>query len=239
MIEHSEPATLSWEGAFNVRDLGGFETANGRTRAATLVRSGHLAWLTDRGRRELLASGVRTIVDLRVPAERDREPTPDLPGIDFRLLPLIPPAGTGAVASSLPDAAAVYRYVITERAAAVAAVITAIAEAAPGAVLFHCQAGKDRTGILAAVILSLAGASRDAIVDDYLRTNQELGPFWEREEPDPVRRAERVRQTAANPRAIGAALDELERSGGASAYLARYGANGLIQAAVIGKLLRA
>lgn len=40
-----------------------------------------------------------------------------------------------------------------------------------GATLFHCQAGKDRTGIGAAIILTILGASREAILDDYLQTN--------------------------------------------------------------------
>jgi hypothetical protein len=237
VIENTEPAMLGWEGAFNARDLGGFATDLGITQVGALLRSGHLAWLTDAGRRQLLASGVRTVVDLRMPAERDREPTPELPGVRFRLLPLIPQADTGAVARSRPDAAAVYRYVVTERAAAVAGVVSAIAEAPPGAVLFHCQAGKDRTGIVAAVLLRLVGVSREDVVGDYLRTNQELGPFWEREEPDPVRRAERVRQTAADPQAIGAALDVVEHGGGAAAYLARHGADGRVQAAVMQRLL--
>lgn len=38
--------------------------------------------------------------------------------------------------------------------------------------LFHCFAGKDRTGFAAAVILKMAGASDEAIMKDYLLTNE-------------------------------------------------------------------
>lgn len=37
--------------------------------------------------------------------------------------------------------------------------------------LFFCKAGKDRTGVLAALLLSLLGASDDAIVADYARSD--------------------------------------------------------------------
>lgn len=43
-----------------------------------------------------------------------------------------------------------------------------------GGVLFHCAAGKDRTGILAAVLLALLGADRNAIVEDYAATAQNM-----------------------------------------------------------------
>lgn len=38
--------------------------------------------------------------------------------------------------------------------------------------LFHCTVGKDRTGWLAAVVLTALDVDRDAIVADYLRTNE-------------------------------------------------------------------
>jgi protein-tyrosine phosphatase len=37
---------------------------------------------------------------------------------------------------------------------------------------FHCTAGKDRTGVCAAVLLMLLDVSDDAIVHDFLLTNQ-------------------------------------------------------------------
>jgi Protein tyrosine/serine phosphatase len=41
-----------------------------------------------------------------------------------------------------------------------------------GAILFHCQAGKDRTGIASAIILNILGANPDDIIHDYLLTNE-------------------------------------------------------------------
>ncbi|WP_414943161.1 tyrosine-protein phosphatase [Amycolatopsis sp. cmx-11-32] len=50
----------------------------------------------------------------------------------------------------------------------------AIANAAPGCVVFHCASGKDRTGLLALVLLTLAGAAPDEIIADYLLTYDRL-----------------------------------------------------------------
>jgi hypothetical protein len=50
------------------------------------------------------------------------------------------------------------------------AVLTALAEAPEGGVLFHCMGGRDRTGLISMVLLTIAGVEPEAIVDDYLET---------------------------------------------------------------------
>ncbi|MDR3185607.1 MAG: tyrosine-protein phosphatase [Christensenellaceae bacterium] len=39
-------------------------------------------------------------------------------------------------------------------------------------VLFHCTVGKDRTGVASAILLKMLGASRQAIIDDYMKTKR-------------------------------------------------------------------
>ena len=39
--------------------------------------------------------------------------------------------------------------------------------------LIHCANGKDRTGVLCATLLRVAGADEDAIMEDYLRVNED------------------------------------------------------------------
>lgn len=41
-----------------------------------------------------------------------------------------------------------------------------------GAVLWHCEDGKDRAGLAAMLILSILGADRETIIEDYLLTNE-------------------------------------------------------------------
>ena len=52
----------------------------------------------------------------------------------------------------------------------VARALRVLADPGSGATLVHCAAGKDRTGVVVAMALSLAGVSRDAVVQDYLRS---------------------------------------------------------------------
>ena len=48
--------------------------------------------------------------------------------------------------------------------------LTAIATADEGAILFHCSAGWDRTGLVAAVLLRALDVTADAAVADYLES---------------------------------------------------------------------
>jgi protein-tyrosine phosphatase len=73
---------LDWEGCFNVRDLGGLSTIEGRlTRWGAVVRADSLGHLTAAGWSALKAHGIRTIVDLRNDEElaSDAQALPDRP----------------------------------------------------------------------------------------------------------------------------------------------------------------
>lgn len=69
-------------------------------------------------------------------------------------------------------------------------------------VYFHCTWGRDRTGILAAVVLLTLGATPEAIMEDYLVSDETVGAY---------------------PASLGAALDEIARRGGIDEYLAAVG----------------
>src|SRR5262245_61039400 len=61
---------LTWDGCFNVRDLGGLPTADGRViRRGAIVRADKLNGLTGAGWAALVAHGIRTAIDLRDPSE--------------------------------------------------------------------------------------------------------------------------------------------------------------------------
>ena len=82
---------LAWGACLNVRDLGGLSTADGRrVRHGALVRSDQLCRLDDGGRDALVAHGVRTVIDLRTPAEAEKDPDPTWheQGVDYALVPI-------------------------------------------------------------------------------------------------------------------------------------------------------
>jgi protein-tyrosine phosphatase len=161
---------LAWDACLNVRDLGGLTTADGRrVRRGALVRSDQLCRLRDGGRTALVAHGVRTVIDLRTPAEVERDPDPiwHEHGVDYLLIPqqseqlwreMDPVARTRTERDCM---------VIDRRAEQIVAMARAVAHAVPGGVLIHCLAGKDRTGIAVAMLLSLADVSEADIAADY------------------------------------------------------------------------
>ncbi len=165
--------TLDVDGLLNARDLGGLPLVDGGlTPSGVFFRSETVDVVTSTGWHQLRAAGVRTVVDLRQSGERARDVTArpdwlvtvpvDLDGLENREFWAACPDNGGSALYFLPHLAA-----MPERTGAV---LTALAEAPEGGVLFHCMGGRDRTGLISMVLLSLAGVEPEAIVDDYLET---------------------------------------------------------------------
>src|SRR5687767_10529285 len=77
MSDEQQGRQLSWDGCYNVRDLGGYATIDGGvTRWRAFVRADSLYQLTPAGQAALLDYGVRTIVDLRRARELEHYPNP-------------------------------------------------------------------------------------------------------------------------------------------------------------------
>jgi protein tyrosine/serine phosphatase len=186
-IQNAKTRHLDWEGCYNVRDLGGLLTLHGyETRWQSVIRADLPGRLTPRGQRDLLAYGVRTIIDLRAPQEAKEEPslftTPgkEQEAPDYFNLPLERyQPHVGAMIKQAKSRAEVYCIVLDAYPDAIAEVLRAIANARPGGVLIHCHSGKDRTGIVAALLLSLVGVSAEQIVADYGESQIRLRPLYE------------------------------------------------------------
>ena len=152
------------------RDLGGLRTTDGRTiRPGALVRARSLDDLSEDGWAVLYELGVRTLIDLRNEGERAAAPAP--PGITAVHLPLDAAHDREfweEWASDWRFGTPVYygphlaRF--PERSLAV---LTAIAYARPGGVLYHCMGGRDRTGMVTMLVLALVGVAPDDIAADY------------------------------------------------------------------------
>jgi protein-tyrosine phosphatase len=101
-------------------------------------------------------------------------------------------------------------------------VLSAIAAAPAGPLLFHCVAGKDRTGLLAALLLALADAEPRAIARDYAMSSANLRDGYLRRyaEADPQRILEALRCPEEGAYNM---LQFLAAAGGVRAYLAHIG----------------
>ena len=175
---------LVWDGCTNVRDLGGLSTIDDRTTLwKAVVRSDTPARLTEAGWSALYAYGIRTIITLRTHGmtENDLDFTPPYPDIATVQAAIEDITDTEFLqkwaASDLWCTPLYYQDALRRWPERHAAVISAVAQAQPGGVLFHCIRGHDRTGIIALLLLALAGVTQDDIIADY-----ELSPDPERDD---------------------------------------------------------
>ncbi|MDP1818409.1 MAG: tyrosine-protein phosphatase [Acidimicrobiales bacterium] len=172
-----DPATaldraISFRYVFNVRDLGGLATTDGReVRRGMVFRADGVHRLDGEDLELARRLGLRTVIDLRTVGEVERSggfPVDRLP-VEWHHLPVIRSmwseddlVATSGAAEFLRD-----RYVdmLVEGAPSIGRALELVADGAP--VLFHCAAGKDRTGVVAAVLLGVLGVAHDDIAQDY------------------------------------------------------------------------
>jgi protein-tyrosine phosphatase len=171
------------EGAPNFRDLGGYETTDGRrVKHGQLFRSGVLSDLTDADVALLDRLGIATVVDLRSPEEVASRPnrlpngvsSVEVPVTDVSMSPTAVAAkleagntqGLGAEMLLTGN-----RLFARELRAAFATMLELAMDPAHRPMVFHCTAGKDRTGFASAIVLLTLGVALETVVDDYLFSN--------------------------------------------------------------------
>ena len=176
---HTAERVLPLEGPANFRDLGGYETADGRRLAwSTVYRADGLDRLTGRDSETLYDLGIKLLCDLRTDAEVEARPDPMLEGIVYCHMPIFAkdPLGRAAAIFNRHRLDVMfkefYRTAIVDAGAPVLGeVLRLIADPANLPLVIHCAGGKDRTGVAAALLLHVCGVPRDVIVADYSLTN--------------------------------------------------------------------
>jgi protein-tyrosine phosphatase len=168
---------LALRGAYNIRDLGGYETASGGTIPwRRFFRADSLHRLADGEAQRLHQVGLSKVIDLRTPVELAEKPNPfqAFPDVQFVNLPLFDDLSPAALSKTKRPGddplLSFYMAALDTRGAAICAIMSEIATVEQGAVLFNCTAGKDRTGIIAALLLGLAEVPHDQIIADYTLT---------------------------------------------------------------------
>ena len=166
-------------GAFNVRDLGGLPTTDGRsTRWGRFVRADLLSGLSDEARERLFAYGVRTVVDLRTTEETREQPCSLAGDTRFDCRPHnlqgdepVPGFVLSLDSRKLADA---YAALLAARGPVVRDVFAALGDGDGAPAVFFCAGGTDRTGMIAALALGVAGVADEAIAEDYSLSAQGL-----------------------------------------------------------------
>jgi protein-tyrosine phosphatase len=191
---------LDLQGASNFRDLGGYQTADGRSvRWRQIFRSNHLGHLTAADIEIVRGLGVRNAFDFRGIQERSAAAC-GIAEITVHSLPIEPSvvaalrARLAAGALSADDALEImrwsYRNYVRRNTHSFRALFSHLVEdSAP--LVIHCTAGKDRTGFACALVLLALGVPDEVIVEDYLLTNRfyRRDPSSATDLPDDVRQA--------------------------------------------------
>lgn len=185
----------------NLRDLGGFAARDGAVvRSGLVYRSDQLNPVSPDDLAKLAGLGLATVFDLRTADERASRPDQLPPGVRDVWLDVLADDAQSAPAQLLrlvanpKEANAVlgggqverkftqaYREFVTlpSARAAYRQLFTSLGEQATLPALFHCTTGKDRTGWAAAALLLLLGVPQDAVMQDFLRSNEYLLPAYQ------------------------------------------------------------
>ena len=173
------------QGCFNFRDLGGYETENGRrVKWGQFFRSDAMARLTDHDHETLARLGIRTVCDFRAPSEAERSPDrlpPDgsvrhlrLPVVhgDLDATEALNRAARGDLDWLTPDfMARGYLNNIDSFPQVWGAVFRELVLPDRRPLAFHCSAGKDRAGTCAALILLALGVPEETVAADHALSN--------------------------------------------------------------------
>jgi protein-tyrosine phosphatase len=177
--------SIPLEGQSNFRDIGGYETVDGRTVKTGLVyRSGQLNALTDQDVGKLQSLNIQTDVNFLVPQEIQARGADRIPS-DTREVNLPIEAGGGLVkevskARDTGDFTKVpadlnpkfHELLVDEARQQYAALIREIIRSDGQPLVYHCSHGIHRTGTATAIILSAVGVPWETVRQDYLLSNQ-------------------------------------------------------------------
>jgi protein-tyrosine phosphatase len=180
---------LPLEGTPNFRDLGGYQTTDGRfVQWGKIYRSGVLSYLTSSDLTYLSQLDVRVVCDFRTAQENADAPERWIDGSAAKRINL--PIGTDAsktvttpmqtFLASNPTQVQLTEW-MTKTYASFA--FTSAPEYAQVfrqlkedrlPLLYHCTAGKDRTGVFSALLLLALGVPEQTVLADYQLTDQYL-----------------------------------------------------------------
>jgi len=178
----AKPPRIAAEGMHNLRELGGYKTADGRAvKPGAIYRSDQLANAAPAGVEAMKALGIALVVDLRSSREVKALPDPDIGAENININ--MPYSAGGfpvfdgeadfyrRIAYPLMQSMGDFLYIGSAPRKGIAEVLRAVLAQEGKPVLFHCSHGKDRTGYTAAIMLKILGVDNETILKDYLLSN--------------------------------------------------------------------
>lgn len=180
---------LPLEQGSNFRDLGGYETTDGKhVRWGMIYRSGGTPMLTKNDLAFIDGLHLANMVDLRSSEEQMMAPT-RISGVNYAtyrysMAGLMSDAmkkaaqNGGSMDEALKDMNSMYRGLPMLLKPQMKLVFQGLLKK-EGPLAYNCSAGQDRTGFASALILSALGVPRETIYQDYVLSTPSRRPQWE------------------------------------------------------------
>ncbi|WP_430536493.1 tyrosine-protein phosphatase [Listeria rocourtiae] len=178
---------IKLDGAVNVRDLGGYKTADGKTiKQHKLIRAAELATLSESDIKKLTSTySLAEIIDFRTNSEVKAKPDPTIKNVSYTHDSIMKDNGastsTQDMITSLAKMENPEQFLIDANKSFVTdqqsidgykLFFQKLLDNKDGSVLWHCTAGKDRTGFGTALVLAALGVDQKTIMTDYLLSNK-------------------------------------------------------------------
>ena len=170
----------------NTRDLGALETEDGRhILPKKLLQSGNLYHISMEDQRVLTEEyHLSKVIDLRSEEERKKRPDVVMENVFYHFLPVSEDIGVWENTDDIEKIIhyngdieeyieKLYKTLITDVMSVkqFAIFVDILLHHEEGAVLWHCNMGKDRAGVATAIFLSILGVPREVIKENFKKTN--------------------------------------------------------------------
>lgn len=176
--------SVAMDSVQNLRDLGGYTTKNGKTiKWGQVFRSGQLCNLTEWDSIRLDKLHIKTIIDLRTEKESLMYPI-RYSNANIVHVPIsigrMEEAPERVIEDQMKKGDAQvyledeYLQFVTDNTSQCNKVLEQFQNKKNYPILICCSFGKDRTGYLTALLLNILGVPKDAIMEDYVASNQTI-----------------------------------------------------------------
>jgi protein-tyrosine phosphatase len=185
-LADSAQRVVRMQGAVNFRDVGGYQTKDGKKVVwGKVFRSADVSHLTDQDLTVLEQKHIHTVIDFRGVKEAAAAPDHLLPKTDYQLCP--------AGSDSLPGAAQMGEIIkngnflekfygntqyLGDRYKPLFQKLLVLP--ASESIMYHCTGGRDRTGMATALFLYALGVPQQTIEADFTASNVYLIPMNKR-----------------------------------------------------------
>lgn len=179
------------EKLYNVRDMGGFTTLEGKTtKKYKYIRGSAKGDISEKEKAHFYDLGVRVVIDLRYTEEINKTLSPlrdyrdtvyyhvDMMGEFYQMRN-----------AGYKDLSELYLDLLNDAQPQIKQVFDIFLKYPEEGIYFHCTAGKDRTGIIAMLLFEIVGLDRATIVSNYSESyeNNKERPGYKKLPPEWVK----------------------------------------------------